>query len=300
MKNLIILPTIEEYRAFILEKIVAQRTIQEHPFYHNLIEFIVDHRSPIFFEPSDECEYAHFTQSFAFILMRKGYENRTIEDLYYLHDFVHMLFGYPLQPRSFTIDWFRTVALYNEYIASNETEIMTYYRLPELRKKTFEFPILFDFLFEKSDAKPTVKELFETRKNYIDYGKLPAFIKTEEAKEVLSFLSRFKDNNEAWVKLWYYKFPAIEPDLFSERLTLPIRNYDSLIYSYVPVNSQKLYEDNILHNIRYGLSLLGETGLPSSFAECQTAVKKLENRIIMEDIAREFHQKYVEKKYTKE
>jgi hypothetical protein len=122
------------------------------------MDFIIDHRSPLFYEQSFEYEKPHFTQYRNFSIIR-DYDNTYLSDMYYLHDFVHMLFEYPLHVKKHSVLSFYEKLILNEQIASNETEIETYNRLPDMRAKTFPHKIFYDTLVENDATKLSFEEL---------------------------------------------------------------------------------------------------------------------------------------------
>ncbi len=296
MKNIKIFNTRKEYKDFILEQVITTAEIQENRFYKNLIEFIIDHRAPLFFDPSEDYEYAHFTQSFSFTLLRPSYDNRVVEDMYYVHDFIHELFWYPLRPRDLKFPFFKELMIGNEYVAANETEMLTYYRLPKLRSKTFNEPILYDTLKKKYSKKPDVSELYAMRQGIIEQGKIPEFLSSPENQRIIAFLKKFNANNAVWCKLWYDSFPELIDSYMETRLVLEPFQYEHALETYVPIATQEQYEKNILHNVRTGLAMMGISDLPQGFSDCHSAIQKFEGRIIMKDTAKAFHDQYIKSK----
>lgn len=293
MKKIQLHKTIVEYRAFIREQIVTQPEFYSNPFYTGLIDFIIDHRTPIFFHSSQEYEKAHFTQYFNLSLMRDGYENPYLSDLYYLHDFVHMAFYNPWNPRSHSFEEFCKIVIDNEFFASNETEMLTYYRLPSLRKKTLPQKIVYDVLIEKQKEIPDVQTLYDLRKGIIHSDFIEKFFLTsKEDKEMLGFLKKFKRNDALWCREWYDKFSVL-PEKYSDKpLTLSYTEYGEKLMKYESKNDEQLYQNNILMNIQRAFLMLQLPDMPQTFEDCFEGIKVLENKIIMEDSAKYFHKIY--------
>ncbi len=268
MKMIKFFKTIKEYRKFIYSEVVKNEEFVKHPFYRGLIDFIIDHRTPVFYAPSQEYEYAHFTQYFNWVLMRDGYTNKYLKDLYYLHDFVHMIFDNPLRPRDYSLSRFRDIVVSNERVAANETEILTYYRLPQLRTNTLAQPILFDFIKKGCGEKPSVEVLYALRNKLIQTNFVPKYLNSDAGKVVVSFLKRFKNNNKTWSRLWRESFPKKAMNVFEKPITLSLSTYEKFLENYKAINSQELYEKNVLFNVRLGLKMLGRSDLPTTFEEC--------------------------------
>lgn len=289
MKNIKFFKTLKEYESFVYGRVI--KTFSVHPFYSGLVSFVIEHRAPLFYEQSDECEYAHFTQYFNFELLRT-YESDFIRDMFFMHDFVHMVFDNPINVSRMTFEQFEEISNYNEYMASNETEVMTYYRIPELREKSLPYPILYDVLKEKYPGGLSIEKLLELRKQIILEGEDAGLGDHPDSAKIFAHLRKYRENNQVWCSLWYNSFPKLDAPYYKKRMTLPLLSYEQVLTRYVSNNSEEKYQRNVLDNIRIALEALGEKDLPQSFEECEDAVKRLEGRIIMEDTARAFHAHY--------
>src|SRR3989344_5832118 len=137
MKNITLFRTKKEYEDFVFEKIISDTTLNTHPFYRNLVQFVLDSKAPLFYWQTDPSEHANFSAYYHFVLARDTYKDETIRSMYFLHDFTHMLFYYPHDVKSVTEEEFENAVLLSEYAASNETEIFIHYRVPGLRDKVF-------------------------------------------------------------------------------------------------------------------------------------------------------------------
>lgn len=293
MKNIIIHKNLEDYKRFIRDNIVINREFYENDFYRGLIDFIIDNRTPIFFYPSKDYEYAHFTQYFNWVLIRDNYDNSYIKDLYFLHDFVHMVFFNPLNPRVFSVEEFRNISVSNERVAANETEIFVYYRLPELRNRTFKFHILYDYLRARYKNIPEVEEVEILRTKLIEGKKVPYFLNNRDGKRIVAFLRRFKDNNKLWAKLWWSNFPQNRSKYLKNQISLPPLDYERFLRNYRPSLTQEGYEKNIIRNITLGLEMLGKKNFPGDNEDVNKYLSLFENKIFMENTAKKYHQEYV-------
>lgn len=296
MKQLKIFPTLNEYRNFIYNEIIANDEFKKYPFYRGLIDFVIDHRTPLFFQPTRDYEHAHFTQYFNYVLMRQDYTNQYLRDLYFLHDFVHMIFDNPLRPRDYSLKRFREIVVSNERVAANETEIFTYYRLPGLRSKTLNQPILYDFIKTHHTKKPTIMAIYDLRNKLIETDFIPEYLDDDAGRVVVAFLKRFKENNKTWSKLWREEFPAKAAGAFEKPMTLSLATYEKVLENYQPINSQELYERNMLFNIRLGLRMLGYKKLPETFKSALKLTTVFENKVLMEKAATRYHRLYSKSK----
>ncbi len=296
MKSIRFFPTLSAYRAHMYETIVQTEIFKYHPFYRSLIDFIIDHRSPLFFEASEDFEFSHFTQYFNFVLIRGNYDNDFISDMFFMHDFVHMIFDNPLNVHGYTFEYFCEIVNNNEWVASNETETLTYYRIPEMREKSLPYTIMYDLLKHTDNKQPSPQYLLNLRKKIIFENSDEGLAGHENADKVFSYLRKFKENNQLWCKLWYDNFPKISKPYSERRLCLPLLSYEEILLNYKTINSEERYQQNILLNIKTALEMIGETDLPQTFAECAEAVKRLEGKIIMREVAEEFHTLYLKNK----
>ncbi|MDB5194484.1 MAG: hypothetical protein JWN50_498 [Parcubacteria group bacterium] len=296
MRDLTFFPTLAEYEHFINTEIIKTEEFKTHPFYKGLVDFVIDHRSPIFFKASEEYEYAHFTQYFNFVLMRDHYASDSVSDMFFMHDMVHMAFDNPLNPRRLTKEYFTEIVNYNEYVASNDTEMLTYYRIPGLREKSLSYTILYDLLKEKYPEAPSINFLLKLRKSIVFENSDGGLGGHPDAEKVFAYLRKFKQNNVVWGDLWYNKMPEVPDPYYKKRPTLTLHDYEYILENYTSVRSEHRYQHNVLTNIQTALSLLGEKDIPQTFAECAEAVKRLEGRVIMEDVAKGFHEQYAKSK----
>lgn len=291
MKNVKIFDRRSKCLDFILGELVTVPELVNHHFYRGLIEWIVDNRAPIFFEASQDFEYSHFTQYLSFVLIRKSYSNPYLQSLYYLHDFMHMIFNNPVPPTKVSFEHFSKTAIANEFYASNETEILVYYRVPELRKKTLEGTILFDLLQAKN-YKASVKKLYKLRTRIINHQ-----LSTTERhyfEQVLPFFNRFPENNAIWCKLWYQSFPNLVSKAISRQRNVMGYDYEQTLTEYSPALSESIYNRNLRRNLIIGSELLGH---PNQFSyDLQSYQLLFENQIILKQVAQKFHQLYLARK----
>lgn len=311
MKSFKFFPTLQGYRKYVYTEIFKTTEFKDNVFYRALIEWIIQHRAPIFFELSEEFEFSHFTQYFNFVLQRVGYyKNDYVQDMYYAHDFVHMLFTNPLRVGEISFDEFCTILNYNEWVASNETETLTYHRIPEMREHSLPYTILYDILMKAGYThKPSSQLLLDLRKDVLfgtdTTGMISTLEQQEGATEVLAYLRKFKENNKAWCKLWYENFPrptnVYEAFPYQEDNAIaPLTDYEGFLENFIPNgahNTQEMYERNVIKNVRNLIHLTGSNiPIPTTMDECKAALDQMEGVIVMRDAAQHFHETYIKNK----
>lgn len=116
----------------------------------------------VFAEMSEpELEYAHFGTWFGITYLRH-YDNKVVNDLYYLHEIVHAVLVEYNSTDAFT-SWFRRVNT-TEFAASLETEAYIYLEMPELRDISFDDRIWADrWLGSRLDKEETKKLMRQER-----------------------------------------------------------------------------------------------------------------------------------------
>lgn len=114
----------------------------EDGYIHKLVDLLAE-RPVLFFEMNDpSIEWSQFTTWMGAYALRPGYENDTVHDLYYLHEFMHgATMGYD-GDLSF-VQWHRKMCE-NEMQASVHSEAHVYFQLEGLREQSFDFEIWVD------------------------------------------------------------------------------------------------------------------------------------------------------------
>jgi hypothetical protein len=206
---------------------------------------------------------------------------------------------------------FSYILTMNEFLASNETEILTYFRIPSMREHSLNYKTLYDLLREAGiDEKPSVSELLTLRLAILHGEKHPTISKIESlpgADEVLQFIRKFKNSNKLWCDLWYEHFPKSEfaHALFryeDEPMTVPAIDYERFLMDYNPngvYNNQDQYEQNVVRNVRTLVILTrSQYAPPRTLGECEQILTKMsaQNIVMMPEAAKAFHQKYLANK----
>lgn len=281
MKNIQLFKTKQEYENFVLNEVFKEKLITSNEFYRNLIQFVIDAKSPIFYHQSDPSEHANFSGYYNFELIRKTYDNPTLQSMYFLHDFTHLLFYYPYDMSSVSQEEFDDVIILGEYAASNETEIFIHYRIPDIRKKIFQNrKIFFDVLKENGVAKPPVEAMFKTRKLIIETDILDPFFFTKPEDEFLRQEFKTYRGSKPWCKERYTESLKLKnPEEYYYKFLTQL-NYERIINSYKSSSAQAEYERNVLINIKLVFALMGLENPPQSFPECLDKIEELEGKVM--------------------
>lgn len=146
-------------------------------------------------------EHSHFYSWFN-ILIQKEYTNKTVQDLYYLHEIIHIATMEHKADMTYE-DW-QWKMLENEINASVESEVLVYKYLP-IREKSFNFPIWADEVDLKSLNKSQI---------YLKRVEASINPKTETEKKI----AQYKEQNFQWMELWKPKYQQIE-SFMAKKLT---------------------------------------------------------------------------------
>jgi len=277
-----------DYEEFVFGEIVGEALLREHPFYCRLIQFVLDAKAPLFYRQSDPSEHANFSAYYNFILMRETYTNPTLRAMYFVHDFAHMLFYYPHDVASVSRAEFEEALIVSEYAASNETEILIHYRVPALRERVFADKRIFvDLLRERGVAQPPVRALLHLRKQMIEDDVLDPFFFVDARDEPIRTTFKSYRGNRAWCKHRLSEVRALpNPAEYFYRFLTPT-NYERVLAGYQSTATQASYESTVLMNVRLAFVLLNLPGPPGAFAECEAALRRLEEKVLVRSIAPE-------------
>lgn len=294
MKNLRFFDSHQDYEEFVFTDVFRTDVFRTHFFYRRLINWVLVNRTPVWFDYSDASEHAHFTQYFGLFLRRNYYENPVIHDLYVLHDMVHNLFEYPMYPRSMPFEKFANLAIDHEYVASNETEIMVYLRVPGLRERTFPKPILYDLLCDHWYDAFNPQSLLALRRSLASSASHWAlFNKDNGARDIQKYMSRVSAN-WVWSALWYDQVPYVytRPAWADKALYLTHDNYVSVLSEYDGALDQETYERNLTSNASMWARLTLGTEGRYGMDDIPLLFEKMDGKIMLPEAARIFAQMY--------
>jgi hypothetical protein len=201
MKNFRCLETKQERVEFINSLFLSQEiqsNINKVPELIQLVEDFVKYPRFIAEYSNQEFEHAHFYSWFNILILR-DYDNKVIQDLYYIHELKHITtLAYDSQMK---FDEWKNKMIQNELEAALLSEVQIYSLIPDLRAKTFSYPIWADELSE--DVKNDFALLKEAR---LVAMKTP---KTEVEKT----LFRYNMSNDSWAEVWRVNYQKVEKTL---------------------------------------------------------------------------------------
>ena len=299
MRDLEFFERYQDYVGHLWADVFTEDWVYDTPFYRNLVHFVADNYSPIFYTSTDRSEHFAFSGAYHFETRRQRYPNRSRECLFWLHDFTHMLFDYPwdvwdVSERDF-LERFR----YQEWIASTETEVFAYYRVPGLREKVFpDEKLYYDVITERGSYgqgtlrrgahdKPDASEFLAHRRRLVmedDYAEA----ELGEFPEILGFFEQWRWLTPKWINERYRKVAGLRiPEAPWRRLN--DHNYERIIGNYdrghaIHVGddgdyAQHCYEQNIMANVKAAYALLGWDHPPEKWRHIPEAIDELEGAV---------------------
>jgi hypothetical protein len=286
MRDLAFFERKDFYVDYLRSHVFTENWVWECPFYANLISWVVDHRAPIFYTVSDPSEHFAFSGAYHFETRRERYPNKTREILFWLHDFTHILFPYSHDLLTTTEEWFTKQFIRQERAASNETEILAYYRVPHLRDRIFKDETLYYDVLVKHGVtdKPGAVWLWEHRDQIVmndEYGERVL----EEYPDILRFFRQWRVLTPRFCNERYRSMAGIRVPRFHWR-RLSIESYEHAISNYVPSplkgDGQDEYERIVLANLQMAYAILGWDDPPIRWRHAPDAVAALEGAVFFQ------------------
>lgn len=277
-------PTVEAYQADLQERAFPAVELVENDFYRRLVGWVTDIRTPLLYEQDHQDEYTNFSINFNWLLLRDYSRTKlgptaVIATMYGLHEFTHMTHRLPTRLDEVTASEYAEAFTRSEYRASNETEILIHYRIPDLRRLVFSgTKIAFDMLHERDMPQPTSALLAALRPLVVEHDTLQTWF--QDSPEDQAIYQRFKafGGNRTWAQA---RFDTIRPYFSGVDLPqtsgLTDTEYEDVIRTYEPGLDQATYEAHVIRNVRFGYAMCG-LALPNirSFAEARAAAAELE------------------------
>lgn len=305
MRDLGFFNTKAEYEDYLWNDVFVEDWVRETPFYRNLVNFIIDHRSPIFYTISDPSEHFAFSGAYHFETRRERYPNKTREILFWLHDFTHMLFPYAHDVYEVSEKEFFEQFWYQERLASSETEIMAYYRVPGLRERVFpDEKLWYDVIRERGwynnlSAQTGRREYLYSGDSIPDATKFLDYrirVQMEDAfgqrelgdhPEILKFITQWRRLTPKWVSQRYRSVAGIRvPDSGRWDRNFTAENYERRILSYHSAKGteadwyqEEQYRQNVMANVRTAFALLGWEDSPTRWRHVPEAFDQLEGAV---------------------
>lgn len=299
MRDLEFFEDVREYEAHIWDSVFTESWVQETPFYRNLVNFVMDNHAPIFYTVSDKREHFAFSGAYYFETRRQRYPNRAREQLFWLHDFTHMLFPYAHDVYDTTEREFLNQFWYQERIASSETEIMSYYRAPGLRDLVFpDEKLWYDVIQEEGWINPNDNFWIDGFKKPDPELFLKYRIKTQMDDEfgekvlggfpeILKFVQQWRHLTPNWISKRY-------ASVAGRRIEGPVRdknfhasNYERRISEYTeearptPEQREAQYRMHIMENVRMAYDLAEMPGKPEKWRHMPEAIDRLEGAVLL-------------------
>lgn len=286
MKDIAIPATVEEYQADMLDRALPDPLITENDFYRRMVGWVMDTKTPLLYEQTHPDEYANLSINFNWLLLRDYQDTplgppETIHSLYALHEFAHMTHWLPTRLSEVSAEEYADQFTRSEYRASNETEILAHYRIPELRDMVFRGTVLaVDLMKQQGIPQPSSALLGKIRPLLIEHNDFDHLIgDNPQAQAQLARIKHYGGNRE-WAASHYHRIR----DSFLDS-TLPVgvgltdTEYESTIEAYNPAPDQKRYESNVIANVRmaYGMCELPAPSL-NTFNDAIAAAKDLEGQ----------------------
>lgn len=306
MRDLEFFPDYREYKDHIRTTVFTENWVWETPFYRNLVNFVLDHRAPIFYTVSDSAEHFAFSGAYYFETRRQRYPSRTRENLFWLHDFTHMLFPYAHDVYEVPESLFLQDFWYQERIASSETEIMAYYRVPGLREKVFpDEKLWYDVLRERGwikypsaqtgkimrlhlgDKKPDAAKFLDYR---IRVQMEDEFGERElgDYPEILQFVKQWRRLTPKWITKRYKSLVGLRVEQYPYDRNFDVHNYEQRIGNYHLTKGseadhyqQERYERVIMANVRMAYDLLQWPSKPIRWRHIPEAIDRLEGAVLL-------------------
>lgn len=287
MKNIYIPPTVEEYHEDIAERAFPDERIRNNDFYSRLIGWVADNRTPLLYEQDHPDEYANLSINFNWLLLRDYSQSKlgrpaTILTMYALHEYTHMTNWFPTRLNEISEAEYSDQFTRSEYRASNETEILIHYRMPELRADVFPgMKIAADVMKERGIAtKPDSALLGKIRSILIEHNEMDFLLGNDP--EIQAQLQRIKqyNGNRRWSG---QHFTEIRDNFVDTTLPQGIglidTEYEDIISTYEPSLTQADYEENVKRNVRLAFGMCA-LAIPTfdNFEDAREAAKDLEGR----------------------
>lgn len=290
MRDLKFYETVDEYREAIWKKF--DTIFKPGSFYGNLIDYIIDTRAPIFYTISHPSEHFAFSGAYHFETERERYPNIFRRNLFWLHDFTHTLFPYAHNVYDVSEKTFIEQFVYQERIASTETEVFAYYRIPKLRQHVFQDETLYyDVIKERgwygpykcyAKVKPAAGSFLPHRNRLVmddEYGEA----ELGEYPEILKFFQQWRRLTPKWCGERY-------KSMVGKRLPKPergleyfmVNTYEKNIEEYTWRGTQENYEQTMLDNLARAYAMLGMEDPPTRWRHVPEALHSLEGAVFFQ------------------
>lgn len=275
----------KDYERFVETELYPEPLIRDHAFYKALRTLVAREKSPIYNRVDDAKEqYTYLGCDYISPMPNRvdRYANDAIFTKFIVHENTHQLFSYVRNVTGMSLKEFYDSMSRAERAASNESEVLIYFRIPQLREKTREIlpRIWYDCLVEGEYdlSKITLSHLEAMRAAWLDNDIWDdIFAPGPENEPVRAYMGRFRGSNEDFLYerlRALRKLPALSEPTFVSLLPgdyeHPLNDYAKLLEaehnsSYALL--QEKYERNVLVHIQLLYMLVGRLDYPRTFDE---------------------------------
>lgn len=171
----------------------------------------------IFFDMHEETmEMVHFSSWFHAIQHRYHYTNDILHDLYYHHEFFHLITM--IHNDQLTVEQWKKKMSNNEFWASLESEVLIYFYMPELRSQSFKITLWVDQFLND----PYYNDLYSKYFQYEDdlARKLKARIaffrdncQFNPVTELDKQIADYSTSSSEWERIWNDQFRNVESEM---------------------------------------------------------------------------------------
>lgn len=278
MKKIYFFKTKSQYDKFAHEQIFTDKLITDVPLYEKLVQFVCNEKAPVFFEASEYSENRNFQNYVNWQVMRDYYDNKLVQNMFYLHEFMHMAQDLPVNAEASRED-FENQFVKTEYVASDETEVLIHYRTKKIRAKVFtDRKILYDVIADKLDMQPSARQLLGMRQELVETNHLMKMFAGTQAEQAIANELHHYSGSRKWARDFYDRVAECKLVDYPFN-TISAENYEYRLLNYDDKSSQAKYEKLTLINIQNMFALLNRQDAPKTFAQCEAAVKRLEGEV---------------------
>lgn len=171
----------------------------------------------IFFDMHQESmEMVHFSSWFHAIQHRYHYTDDVIHDLYYHHEFFHLITM--VHNDQLTVEQWKKKMSSNEFWASLESEVLIYFYMPDLRPQSFKMTLWADQFLEDAYYKDLYGKYFENEDDLARKLKSRIAFYRDNCQfnpvtELDKQIADYSTSSIEWEKIWNNQFRNVESEM---------------------------------------------------------------------------------------
>lgn len=216
MKNLVALHEPEmlfEYVGRIWRSPIFQASHQDSNGYiHRLIRQFSEQPRVFFDMHLERLEMVHFTSWMQAIQHRYHYTHDVLHDLYYHHEFYHLITT-DYNPHVSWQAWYHKMDTI-EFWASLESEVLIYFYLPELRPYSFKNELWVDSYLERKELQVLkgayIKKTQASEKARLYIASERKRCETEPRNTIEQMISQYTVSSLKWAQIWKNSWREVE------------------------------------------------------------------------------------------